>query len=167
MLTTTMTSEDRYYAVTASPVGDLLVVGDGEAVTGIGFLGRAAPRPGWRADDAPVAAALDQLAAYFAGERRDFDLPLAPAGTAFQQRVWDALVAIPYGVTTTYGELADRIGHAGSARAVGAANGANPLAIVVPCHRVVGADGTLTGYAGGLDAKATLLALEGVTGSRR
>jgi methylated-DNA-[protein]-cysteine S-methyltransferase len=156
-----MQDAPRYYTVTPSPIGDLVVVGDGEAVTGIHFAARTAPRPAWRRDPAPVAAAVDQLAAYFAGARRDFDLWLAPEGTAFQRRVWAALAGIPYGETTTYGKLAAEIGHPGSARAVGAANGANPIAIVVPCHRVVGADGTLTGYAGGLDAKRTLLALEG------
>ena len=101
-----------------------------------------------------------QLDEYFAGDRQEFDLPLAPAGTPFQRQVWEALASIPYGEVTSYAALADRLGRPGSARAVGAANGANPLAIVVPCHRVVGADGTLTGYAGGLDAKRTLLTLE-------
>ncbi len=153
----------RWFVVTPSPVGDLVVVGDGEAVTGIHFAAHTAPDPGWVPGPDPgglLAEAMAQLAAYFAGERRDFDLPLAPAGTAFQRRVWEALRAIPYGGTTSYGELAAAVGHPSSARAVGAANGANPLAIVVPCHRVVGADGTLTGYAGGLEAKRRLLDLE-------
>ncbi|HET6953301.1 MAG TPA: methylated-DNA--[protein]-cysteine S-methyltransferase [Acidimicrobiales bacterium] len=171
------------YTVIPSPVGDLVVVGDGTAVTAVRYArpdpghraGRAGewrPGPGWRADPAPLADAVDQLGAYFAGERRVFDLPLAPAGTAFQRRVWDALAAIPYGETVSYGALAAAIGRPGSARAVGAANGANPLAVVVPCHRVIGADGTLTGYAGGLAAKQALLALEAAPavtagGSRR
>jgi methylated-DNA-[protein]-cysteine S-methyltransferase len=155
------TDARRYYTVMPSPVGDLLVVGDGEAVTGVHFGARVAPRPGWRVDPAPVAEAVDQLSAYFAGARREFDLWLAPAGTSFQRRVWAALAGIPYGETTSYGKLAAEIGRPGSARAVGAANGANPLAIVIPCHRVIGADGTLTGYAGGLAAKRHLLALEG------
>ena len=149
-------------AIIPTPVGDLVVTGDGWAVTRIGF---GPPPAGAAAGPAippgPLAELADQLGAYFAGELRAFDVPLAPAGTAFQRRVWDALASIPYGETTTYGELAAEIGRPGSARAVGAANGANPLAIVVPCHRVIGADGTLTGYAGGLPAKRALLTLEG------
>ena len=105
----------------------------------------------------PVAG---QLRAYFAGELRDFDLPLAPRGTAFQQSVWDALLEIPYGATTTYSELAATIGRPSACRAVGAANGRNPLAVIVPCHRVIGAAGALTGYGGGLERKRMLLALE-------
>lgn len=151
----------RYYTVTPSPVGDLVVVGDGEALTGVHFRARIGLPPGWRRDAGPVAGAVDQLAAYFAGARREFDLWLAAEGTAFQRRVWAALEGIPYGETTTYAKLAAEIGHPGSARAVGAANGANPLAIVVPCHRVIGAGGSLTGYAGGLAAKRWLLDLEG------
>ena len=103
---------------------------------------------------------MRQLNAYFARELEDFDLPLAPPGTAFQLEVWAALRAIPYGETVTYGELARRIGRPRASRAVGAANGANPLPIVVPCHRVVGADGSLTGFGGGLPIKSALLALE-------
>ena len=161
------TSETRWFVVVPSPVGELVIVSDGAAVTGIHFPTHTAPDPAWTAGPDPggcLAQAAAQLAAYFAGERRDFDLPLAPDGTPFQRQVWDALAAVPYGATTSYGELAAAIGRPGSARAVGAANGANPLAIVVPCHRVVGADGTLTGYAGGLDAKRRLLDLE-TTGS--
>src|SRR5918995_34758 len=153
------------YTVVTSPVGDLVVTGDGASVTGIGFASRTPVPPGWRRDDRAHEEAARQLREYFAGERTGFDLPLAPEGTDFQRRVWAALAAIPYGETTSYAALAERIGRPGSARAVGAANGANPLAIVVPCHRVVGADGTLTGYAGGLDVKRRLLDLE-VTGSR-
>jgi methylated-DNA-[protein]-cysteine S-methyltransferase len=103
-----------------------------------------------------------QLAEYFAGRRRDFDLPLAPRGTAFQRAVWSELARVPYGRTISYGELADRVGRAGASRAVGGANNKNPLPIVVPCHRVIGADGSLTGYGGGLERKRALLALEGV-----
>ena len=106
--------------------------------------------------------ARQQLTEYFAGQRREFDLPLAPAGTDFQRRVWELLREIPYGETVTYGELARRLGNPKSARAVGMACNRNPIAIVVPCHRVVGSTGSLTGYAGGLDAKAFLLKLEGV-----
>jgi methylated-DNA-[protein]-cysteine S-methyltransferase len=162
MTTMTSTVLSVTPAIIPSPVGDLVVTGDGWAVTGIGF---GPPPAGAAAGPAippgPLAELADQLGAYFAGELRAFDVPLAPAGTAFQRRVWDALASIPYGETTTYGELAAEIGRPGSARAVGAANGANPLAIVVPCHRVIGADGTLTGYAGGLPAKRALLTLEG------
>jgi methylated-DNA-[protein]-cysteine S-methyltransferase len=114
-----------------------------------------------RADDAPLLVeARRQLAAYFAGELKEFDLPLAPRGTPFQQRVWEELRRIPYGTTISYGELARRLGQPNAARAVGLANGRNPIGIVVPCHRVVGASGQLTGYGGGLERKAALLALE-------
>jgi len=108
----------------------------------------------------PFKAAADQLDAYFAGELTRFDVPLAPRGSEFQQRVWAALQEIPYGRTESYGELAERIGSPGSARAVGLANGKNPIGIIIPCHRVVGADGSLTGYGGGLDRKKQLLDLE-------
>jgi methylated-DNA-[protein]-cysteine S-methyltransferase len=107
-----------------------------------------------------LAAARTQLAEYFDGRRSDFDLPLAPRGTPFQQAVWQALLAVPFGATSTYGAIAAAIRRPKAVRAVGAAVGANPIGIVVPCHRVVGADGSLTGYAGGLDRKARLLALE-------
>jgi methylated-DNA-[protein]-cysteine S-methyltransferase len=111
-------------------------------------------------DDGVLAEARAQLSAYFAGERTTFDLPLAPVGTPFQQRVWGELRRIPYAETVSYGELANRLGSPGASRAVGLANGRNPIAIVVPCHRVIGADGTLTGYAGGLERKRALLDLE-------
>jgi methylated-DNA-[protein]-cysteine S-methyltransferase len=110
--------------------------------------------------DPVLTAACAQLDAYFAGERTTFDLPLAPAGTAFDARVWEAVAAIPHGTTATYGDLAAQLGAPGAARAVGAANGRNPIAIVIPCHRVVGARGALTGYAYGVERKAALLALE-------
>ena len=140
-----------------SPIGDILLRADAdERLTGL-FLRHDSAR----ATDGPFDTVREQLDAYFAGELRTFDLPLAPAGTPFQRQVWDALTTIPYGETTSYGELAESIGRPGSARAVGAANGRNPVAIVVPCHRVIGADRTLTGYAGGLAAKRTLLTLEG------
>jgi O-6-methylguanine DNA methyltransferase len=111
-------------------------------------------------DVEPFKAAADQLDAYFAGERTTFDLPLAPRGSDFQQRVWAALLGIPYGATESYGDLAQRIGSPGAARAVGLANGKNPIGIVIPCHRVVGSNGSLTGYGGGLDRKRQLLDLE-------
>ncbi|MCI6647757.1 MAG: methylated-DNA--[protein]-cysteine S-methyltransferase [Oscillospiraceae bacterium] len=140
-----------------TPVGTLCVCSDGEAVTGIRF-GAGETNGG-----CPVTGqARQQLTEYFAGQRREFDLPLAPAGTDFQRRVWELLREIPYGETVTYGELARRPGNPKSARAVGMACNRNPIAIVVPCHRVVGSTGSLMGYAGGLDAKAFLLKLEGV-----
>ena len=151
------------YANVPSPIGELRLAGDGEALTGLHMPphrhdpGVAA---GWRRMDTAFAAAREQLAAYFAGERVAFDLPLDPVGTAWQRRVWAALMDIPYGETRGYGELAAALGAPGAARAVGHANGRNPISIVVPCHRVVGADGRLTGYGGGLERKRALLALE-------
>jgi methylated-DNA-[protein]-cysteine S-methyltransferase len=112
-------------------------------------------------DAAPFPLLRRQLAEYFAGQRTAFELPLAPAGTPFQRGVWDALVAIPYGETRSYGELAALVGKPGAARAVGSANHDNPIAVVIPCHRVIGAGGSLTGYAGGIDRKRYLLELEG------
>jgi methylated-DNA-[protein]-cysteine S-methyltransferase len=154
----------------ASPLGPLEVAVDrGGALVYLGF-GRADLRPLPRTvEQAPGDLALDsgllepvvrQLAAYFRGEARGFDLALAPRGTAFQLRVWAELARIPYGVTVSYGALARRLGDANLGRAVGAANGANPISIVVPCHRVIGADGSLTGYGGGLANKRALLELE-------
>ncbi len=177
------TSPDRltYYTQVPSPIGPLLLTSDGGALTRLYMTERgadlanadlpavdlaawdlAAVPAGWvRDDDAlPFPKARAQLAAYFAGTRTDFDLPLAPAGTPFQRRVWDALRTIPYGTTTSYGALARQIGDAGASRAVGLANGRNPIAVIVPCHRVIGANGTLTGYGGGLPRKAALLAFE-------
>ena len=117
-------------------------------------------RSQWVEDAAAFPDVVAQLAAYFAGKRTGFEVALRPAGTSFQQRVWDALSEIPYGETRSYGEIARRIGQPGAARAVGLANGRNPIAVVVPCHRVIGANGALTGYAGGLQAKRALLDLE-------
>ena len=139
-----------------SPIGPLRVaVADDGAVTGIGF------GAGEVSDDPRFEPAISQLNEYFAGERTAFDLPLRPeTGSAFEQRVWAELMRIPYGETASYGEIAARIGHPGKARAVGRANGRNPIAIVCPCHRVIGSDGSLTGYGGGLENKRTLLDLE-------
>lgn len=146
-----------------SPIGALLLTSDGEALTGV-FMEehRHGPRPddGWRRDGAPFAAAREQLAAYFAGERTGFELPLAPSGTAFQRRVWEELRRIPFGETISYAELARRVGDPRAVRAVGGANGRNPLSVVVPCHRVIGADGSLTGYGGGIERKRWLLGHE-------
>ena len=151
------------YAYLDSPVGRLLLAGDPQGLTLVRFPGeRGAVRPAadWRRDDGVFSEAIDQLAEYFAGERREFALPLQPLGTPFQKIVWSALRSIPYGATVSYGELARRIGRPSASRAVGAANGANPLPIIVPCHRVIGADRSLTGFGGGLETKRFLLALE-------
>lgn len=148
----------------ASPIGRLELVERGGAVVAIRFDAPADGDPRHERGGSPVLAeAHRQLTEYFEGTRREFDLPLRPVGTDFQRRVWDVLATIPWGTTTTYGSIADRLGlPPGASRAVGAANGANPVPIVLPCHRVVGADGTLTGYAGGLERKAELLRLEHV-----
>lgn len=148
------------YGYLESPVGPLLVAGDGERLHLISFPGgRRARQPDrdWRRDDRAFTEAFAQLRAYFAGSLTRFDLPLRFAGTDFQNKVWSALRDIPFGETISYGELARRIGRPGASRAVGAANGANPLPIVAPCHRVVGADGSLTGFGGGVETKRYLL----------
>lgn len=158
------------FARVRSSLGKLLLVGERRgarlAVRGIYFdavAPSAAVPPGAIEDAGVFADVLEQLEAYFAGERRTFDLALEPKGTDFQRRVWKALARIPYGTTTTYAAIAQAIGKPRAVRAVGAANGRNPLSIVIPCHRVIGADGTLTGYAGGLPNKRRLLALESGT----
>ncbi|MGA7539236.1 MAG: methylated-DNA--[protein]-cysteine S-methyltransferase [Steroidobacteraceae bacterium] len=160
------TTETLYWHELDSPVGRLLLAGDGESLIRVHF--QSGPRPlrpaeCWVSDPAPLRAAIAQLGEYFAGERRRFELSLAPRGTEFQRRVWRALREIPYGKTVSYGELARRIGNPSASRAVGLANGANPLPIIVPCHRVIGADGALTGFGGGLPIKRKLLTLEGAT----
>lgn len=168
-MTTTRTNQKAattMWTVMTSPIGDLRVIASAEAILAIEFSpfrGLADGRPiGERNDDAPLLrAAVDQLSAYFARELRSFDLPLAPLGSDFQRKVWAQLAKIPYGETTSYGEIAHRLGHTNAAsRAVGLANGKNPIPIVVPCHRVIGANGSLTGYAGGLDRKQILLQIE-------
>ena len=154
------------HATVDSPLGPLTLVADGAAVVGIYMAGQAHRPPDERLSepapegDPTLRAVADQLAQYFAGTRRTFTVPLRPAGTPFQHAVWDAIAAIPYGTTATYTELAEQVGRPTAVRAVGAAVGRNPLTVVVPCHRVVGADGSLTGYAGGLGRKRVLLALE-------
>lgn len=153
----------RSHTVVDSPVGALTLVAHDDALAGL-YLHeqRHLPDPaafGSR-DDRVLPEARTQLAAYFAGALREFDLPIAASGTPFQQQVWAALRAVPYGTTCTYADLATAIGRPTAVRAVGAANGRNPICLVVPCHRVVGAGGALTGYAGGLERKAYLLALE-------
>ena len=152
------------WTVMDSPVGELRIVEHQGAITAIEFPPwRATGRPlGDRDDDHPLLVrAIEQLTAYFARDLKEFDLPLAPEGSMFQQRVWEQLLAIGYGETASYGEIAHRLGKSNAAsRAVGLANGRNPIPIVIPCHRVIGANGTLTGYAGGMDRKRLLLDLE-------
>jgi methylated-DNA-[protein]-cysteine S-methyltransferase len=148
------------YSTTSSPLGELLLAGDDTHLRGLYLPDhRGAPPIGadWRRDDDRFSEEHAQLAEYFAGERVRFDLSLAADGTEFEQRVWAALREIPYGETRSYGELATGLGQPGAARAVGAANGRNRIAIVVPCHRVIGANGSLTGFAAGLDNKRALL----------
>jgi methylated-DNA-[protein]-cysteine S-methyltransferase len=160
----TASRELVYWDEIDTPVGRLLLAGGDDGLRRVHFQGGAQalrPRPEWRRDGARFSEALAQLDQYFHCTRRDFQLPLAPRGTAFQLAVWAALRGIPYGETVSYGELARRLGLASGARAVGHANGANPLPIIVPCHRVIGADGSLTGFGGGLSIKRALLSLEG------
>jgi methylated-DNA-[protein]-cysteine S-methyltransferase len=142
-----------------SPVGPLTLVGDGAGLRQLLF-GHHKPQAEWRPDGKPLAEAACQLRAYFGGELKEFALTLAPEGTAFQLAVWRQLSQIPYGETISYGELARRVGNPKASRAVGLANGSNPIAIIVPCHRVIGSNGKLTGYGGGLPIKEQLLALE-------
>jgi methylated-DNA-[protein]-cysteine S-methyltransferase len=148
------------YTYIASPLGDMLVTRDGNGITGLDLPNSRYPRrirDGWDRDDAGFDDVRTQLAEYFAGDRQEFDLPLDPGGNPFQSLVWQALTSIPYGETTSYGKVALSIGHPDGSRAVGSANGQNPVPIIVPCHRVIGADGSLTGYGGGLPAKRWLL----------
>jgi methylated-DNA-[protein]-cysteine S-methyltransferase len=151
---------DEAWTTVATPLGDLLLVAVDGALVKAHFAPYDVPAGPPSPDDAVLAEAARQLSEHFAGERTDFDLPLAPPGTAFQRRVWDELRRIPYGTTTTYGALAERLGDPKCVRAVGLANGRNPIAVVVPCHRVIGSDGKLRGYAGGIERKQQLLALE-------
>jgi len=156
------------YRVIDSPIGPLMLAGDSGALRRLAFVREGMPQPdeSWERD---VRGTLDgvcrELDEYFAGQLSRFDTAVAPEGTPFQQRVWRALCEIPYGTTTSYGELAKTIGAEKAVRAVGAANGANPIAIVIPCHRVIGANGALTGFGGGLPVKRALLDLE--QGKRR
>lgn len=154
---------DRVYTMSEGPLGLVVIAADGGKITSISLRDRDAPpsfEPERVRDDAAFAHARAELEAYFAGTLRDFTLPLAPEGTPFQRRVWDALCRIPYGETTTYGEIAAALGIPRSSRAVGAAIGRNPIAIVIPCHRVIGRNGSLTGYAAGVERKRWLLAHE-------
>ena len=152
-----------YYCYLDTPIGELLLAGEDGALAMIGFPKgsmRRDPEPDWIYNEKPLATARQQLEEYFAGDRKDFDLPLRIKGTEFQVSVLKALQEIPYGQTVSYGEIAKRIGRPKAVRAVGAANGRNPVPIVVPCHRVIGSSGDLTGFGGGLDTKEALLRLE-------
>ncbi len=158
-----MQDEVIYYDDLPTPIGPLQLVADGIGLRRIGFATArhpTPPSPGWKRSPDALAFARVQLEEYFAGARQLFELPLHPLGTPFQLAVWAELGRIPYGVTISYGELARRIGQPAAVRAVGAANGRNPLPIVLPCHRVIGANGSLTGFGGGLPTKRHLLALE-------
>jgi methylated-DNA-[protein]-cysteine S-methyltransferase len=151
------------YTTMRSPIGELLLVGDGDTLSGLYMQDGSKPRriaPDWTESPAPFADVRTQLEEYFAGERTTFDVSLAPEGALFEREVWHALEEIPYGETVSYGEIARRVGQPTAARAVGTANGRNPIAVIVPCHRVIGADGSLTGYGGGLERKRLLLELE-------
>jgi methylated-DNA-[protein]-cysteine S-methyltransferase len=162
-MTSTTISPMVLYTTVESPIGELLLVGDGHALCGLYMQdGRKPARisEAWKESSAPFAGVRGQLEEYFAGERRTFDIPLVIEGAEFERRVWRALREIPYGETVSYGEIARRVGQPTAARAVGLANGRNPIAVIVPCHRVIGADGTLTGYGGGLERKRLLLELE-------
>jgi methylated-DNA-[protein]-cysteine S-methyltransferase len=151
-----------HYRSIDSPIGPLALAGHGRVLINLRMVDQThePSRADWVRDDRAFPDAVEQLEAYFAGERTDFDLELNLVGSEFQRRVWQALLTIPYGETRSYGEVADQIGASGAARAVGLANGRNPIAIIVPCHRVIGASGSLTGYGGGLDRKRSLLELE-------
>ncbi len=166
-VTPTLGTTDQW-TVMGTPVGEMMVIGDDDAVHFVHLPDSFVPsafdpersgRPG------AVATAVEQIDAYFAGDLKDFALPLDPAGTAFQRQVWLALADIPYGETESYGELASRVGNPKACRAVGLANGRNPIPLVLPCHRVIGANGSLTGYGGGLDLKRRLLDHERTTSS--
>ena len=154
------------FSYVESPIGRLLLTSDGTSLTGLYMetSRKTQVTDGWVEDAtvAPLAETVRQLTEYFAGTRREFDLPLRLKGTEFQQRVWRELTAIPYGETWSYGQLAKRINKPSASRAVGLANGRNPISILVPCHRVIGADGSLTGYGGGVERKQWLLAHEGL-----
>jgi methylated-DNA-[protein]-cysteine S-methyltransferase len=152
-----------YYCYLDTPIGELLLAGDEEALSLVSFPEgsmRRDPEDDWIYNEKPFAAARQQLTEYFDGKRREFDLPLKLSGTEFQLSVLEALQNIPYGETTSYSDIAERIGNPKAVRAVGAANGRNPIPIIVPCHRVIGSHGDLTGFGGGLDTKEALLRLE-------
>ena len=149
------------FSTLPTPIGELVLTADPDgALTRLYLPNRLPDTSGWERDDALLEPVRRQLAEYFAGQRSEFDVLLRPTGVPFQLKVWDALLKIPYGETASYGEIAREIGHPTAFRAVGAANGQNPIAIIVPCHRVIGSNGSLTGYGGGLPTKRALLDLE-------
>ena len=153
-----------WYTILRTPLGALCIAGTVQGLTHVEFQDGerpVRPEPDWQEDQGNLDEARKQLQEYFEGRRQRFTLPVAPGGTPFQQRVWRELQAIPWGTTTTYREIAEQLGQPAAVRAVGHANGRNPVAIVIPCHRVVGANGRLTGYAGGIAVKRRLLQLEG------
>ena len=153
-------NQTTYYTTMQSPINDLLLVSDGDALTGLYMeqtRGDRVVEAAWERDPGPFREVVRQLQGYFEGELRLFDLPIAPQGTDFQQIVWAALRELPFGERISYGEQARRIGRPSASRAVGLANGRNPISIIVPCHRVIGAGGSLTGYGGGLGRKRWLL----------
>lgn len=161
---------DVIYSYFASPIGPLLLTSNGSQLTGVHFPSGQGPCPSqasWHLDEAPFRDVRSQLSEYFAGVRREFDLSMVATGTPFEQRVWRELARVSYGTTVSYRDIAQRIGRPTAFRAVGLANGRNPIPIIVPCHRVIGANGCLTGYGGGLERKRWLLALEGVTSDGR
>ena len=152
-----------YYIYHKTPIGNIFIAGDGKVIKQMSFpegSKQRRPQPDWQQTKQPFKRAIKQLDHYFQGKLKTFDLPLDPDGTEFQRQVWKALLDIPYGETTSYGELAQTIDRPKAARAVGAANGANPIPIVIPCHRVIGSTGALTGFGGGLPTKQWLLAHE-------
>ena len=152
-----------YYCYQETPIGNLLLAGDEDGLAVVGFpegSRRREPEPDWIFNEKPFTEAQKQLSEYFDGRRRDFDLPLKPTGTEFQLQVLDELQRIPYGTTCSYSDIAERIGRPRAVRAVGAANGRNPIPVIIPCHRVIGASGDLTGFGGGLPTKEALLRLE-------
>ena len=162
-MTVTLATTLMSFTQIESPLGPLLLVADEAGLRSIEFVTGNRPariNPEWREDIEQLRQPIRQLGAYFSGELETFDLPLKPQGTPFQLAVWQRLCEIPYGETISYGELARRLGNPNASRAVGLANGTNPIAIVIPCHRVIGSNGKLTGYGGGLDIKEKLLALE-------
>lgn len=158
---------DLTYDVVPAPIGRLIVASNGSAIVGVWMANASPSDDRWmerRGNDSCLGQARDELTAYFDGRRRTFDVPLAPNGTDFQRRVWLALRDIPYGETISYAELARRVGSVAAVRAVGAANGRNPIPIIIPCHRVIGSDGSLTGFGGGIERKRWLLQHEGALG---
>lgn len=152
---------DMYHHWYQSPFGKLLITGNQTAVTGISFPNKSVtPKEHWPANASQFKDVSDQLDHYFAGTLKTFNIPLAPKGTAFQQSVWTQLMTIPYGQTTSYGAIAKQLSNPKAMRAVGSANGRNPIPVIIPCHRVIGSNGSLTGFGGGLPTKSFLLDLE-------